>query len=137
MGKVGGGGIGDMMYIVYGCYVCDTEYEINGAYGEEIDTRSTSPKMSIININIIFDISTTNNIRISNIYSKNSRKWVSDLRQIFTTSSNHRCVGPYVEKYQNADEDLHRQIFVIQRNEETNFPETKKHGHEDLWMRIC
>ena len=36
-------------------------------------------------INIIFDISTSNNIGISNIYAKNSRKQVLDLRKIFTT----------------------------------------------------
>ena len=40
------GGIGDMMY---GCDVCDTVYEINGAYGAEIDIRLTRPKMPIIN----------------------------------------------------------------------------------------
>ena len=28
----------------------------------------------------IFDIGTSNNIRISNLYTKNSRKWMLDLR---------------------------------------------------------
>ena len=42
------GCIVDMMRNIYGCNLCDAGYEINGAYGAEIDIWSTRPKMPII-----------------------------------------------------------------------------------------
>ena len=40
---------------------------------------------------LVFDISTSNNIGISNIYAKNNRKWVLDLSKILTKLCS--CLG--------------------------------------------
>ena len=55
-------------------------------------------------INIIFDISTSYNIGINIIYAKNSRKYVSDLRQIFTAiSTRNQAIALWAGSPEKAD----------------------------------